>query len=380
MATFDEVCATLASRFRTRFPELEASLSTLVDGISNRRDVADYLDSLHANRTAILEYIADVIEIGERRAADVPQAVHTAARLAARSGVSLDAVLRRYSVGNAFVGDVLIEEAEHAGISAPDLRHLLHRQATTFDCLHEAVSEEYVREAKRRPTTMALRHDYIRGLLVGRLPSGEVELDYDLDGHHLGLMATGEGAHGVMRALAKGLDRRLLAGGRDEESAWACWLGGRSPLEPEQALQALGEIALDQVFVAVGEPGEGLSGWRLSHRQAKAALPIAERRGQHIVRYADVAVLASILLDDLGTISLRRLYLEPLESGRDGGQVARETLRAYFATERNISSTAAALCVDRGTVKNRLRGVEELFGRPLSDFATDLEIALRLAD
>jgi DNA-binding PucR family transcriptional regulator len=91
-------------------------------------------------------------------------------------------------------------------------------------------------------------------------------------------------------------------------------------------------------------------------------------------------VLASILRDDLGTISLRHLYLEPLESGRDGGKVARETLRAYFATERNISSTAATLGVDRRTVTNRIRAIEELFGRPLGDFATDLETALRLAD
>jgi DNA-binding PucR family transcriptional regulator len=207
-----------------------------------------------------------------------------------------------------------------------------------------------------------------------------VELDYDLDGHHIGLMVKGEGAHEVTRELAKRLDRRLLAGSFEEESVWACWLGGASRLRTEEALRALGEIDLDLVFVGVGEPGEGLSGWRLSHRQAKAALPIAERRGQHIVRYGDVAVLASILRDDLGTISLRHLYLEPLESGRDGGKVARETLRAYFATERNISSTAATLGVDRRTVTNRIRAIEDLFGRPLGDFATDLETALRLAD
>ena len=53
--------------------------------------------------------------------------------------------------------------------------------------------------------------------------------------------------------------------------------------------------------------------------------------------------------------------------------MARETLRAYFAAERNISSTAAALGVDRRTVTNRIRAIEELFGRPLKDCATELE-------
>ncbi|HET7510349.1 MAG TPA: helix-turn-helix domain-containing protein, partial [Solirubrobacterales bacterium] len=134
------------------------------------------------------------------------------------------------------------------------------------------------------------------------------------------------------------------------------------------------------VFVAVGEPGEGLAGWRFSHFQAKAALPIAERTGQPVVRYAEVALLAAVARDDLAETSLRQLYLAPLERARDGGKIARETLRAYFAAERNISSTAAALGVDRATVRNRLRAVEDLLGRPLQGSMPDLEIALQLDD
>jgi hypothetical protein len=381
--SLDEVSVTVASRLRARLPELEAGLANLIDAVSKPGEVPDstYLESLHGTRTAILENIIDVIEVGERRAPGIPPAVLASARLAARSGIAVDTVLRRYSAGNALFGDVLLEEAERAEVSSSDLRRLLHRQTTSFDRCLKAVSEEHAREAKSRPTTTTgWRYEYIEGLLAGRQPSRDVELDYDLDGHHIGLMARGEGAHEAVRELAKRLDRRLLAGRREGEPIWACWLGGRSPLEAERALRALGDIALDQVFVAVGEPGEGLPGWRLSHRQAKAALPIAEHRGQHVVRYADVAVLASILRDDLGATSLRKLYLEPLERARDGGKVGRETMRAYFAAERNISSTAAALGVDRRTVTNRIRAIEALFGRPLNEFATDLETALRLAD
>jgi DNA-binding PucR family transcriptional regulator len=191
-------------------------------------------------------------------------------------------------------------------------------------------------------------------------------------------MAKGEGAPEAMRALAAKLDRRLLAVPREEEPIWACWLGGRNALEAEQALQALGEISLDRVFVTVGEPGEGLPGWRLSHRQAKAALPIADRRGEPVLRYADVILEASILRDDLAAISLHQLYLEPLEEARDGGKVARETLRAYFAAERNVSSTAAVLGVDRRTITNRIRTIEEVLGRPLKDIGAELETALQL--
>jgi hypothetical protein len=381
--SLDEVSAVLASRLRTRLPELEAGLANLIEAVSSPGEVPDstYLESLHGTRTAILENIIDVIEVGERHAPGIPPAVLASARLAARSGIAVDTVLRRYSAGNALFGDILLEEAERAKVSSSDLRCLLHRQTTSFDRCLKAVSEEHAREAGSRPTTATgWRYEYIEGLLAGRQPSRDVELDYDLAGHHVGLMAKGEGAHEAVRELAKRVDRRLLAGRREGEPVWACWLGGGSPLEAERALRALGDINLDQVFVAVGEPGEGLPGWRLSHRQAKAALEIAERRGRHVARYADVAVLASILRDDLGATSLRRLYLEPLERARDGGKVARETMCAYFATERNVSSTAAALGVDRRTVTNRIRAVEELFGRPLNEFATDLETALRLVD
>jgi PucR-like helix-turn-helix protein/diguanylate cyclase with GGDEF domain len=381
--SFDEACSELASRLRSRRPELEAGLADLIGAISDPRDLADpnYLDSLPANRTAIVEYVVDVIEVGERRAPDVPPTVLASARWAARSGVALDTVLRRYSVGNAQFCEVLVEEAEHTGTSLSILRRLLRRQATVFDHMQEKVSEEYAREAKSRPTTTEeWRREYVKGLLAGRRPSDDVELGYDLDGHHLGMMARGEGADEMIRELAKRLDRRLLAGRREEEPVWACWLGGRHPLATEEVLQVLGNTLSGSFIVTVGEPGEGLSGWRFSHHQAKAALPIAERQGQSIVRYADVALQASILRDDLVTASLRQLYLEPLERARDEGKAARETLRAYFAAERNISSTAAALGVDRRTVTNRIRAIEDLFGRPLRDYATDLEIALRLAD
>ena len=46
------------------------------------------------------------------------------------------------------------------------------------------------------------------------------------------------------------------------------------------------------VSSAIGEPGKGLDGWRLTHRQAQAAMRIALRRPQRLTRYADVALLA----------------------------------------------------------------------------------------
>jgi hypothetical protein len=378
----DQVRAVLASRLRERLPELESAIATRVYAISDPWEVADpaYLQALNDAMSAAIEHRLAVLEVGERQAPAVPPALLAQARLDARDGIPLDTVLRRYFAGNALFGDFLVEEAEQAEVPNADLRPLLRAQVTLGDRLLAAVSAEHAREATSRPTSAGeRRRECVKRLLAGELVDHS-ELGYDLDAHHLALMAKGEGAQELVRELARRLDRRLLAVCREEEPIWACWLGGRRPLVADEALEALGGISSDGVFVTVGEPGERLSGWRFSHHQAKAALPIAERTGRSAIRYVDVALLASITRDDLAAATLRQHYLAPLEKARDGGKVARETLRAYFAAERNISSAAAALGVDRRTVRNRIRAIEELLDHPLEAFATDLEIALRLDD
>jgi DNA-binding PucR family transcriptional regulator len=112
--------------------------------------------------------------------------------------------------------------------------------------------------------------------------------------------------------------------------------------------------------------------------QAAAGLPIAIRSDKLAVRYADVALVASIVGDRLFAESLRDMYLLPLMGERDGGETLRSTLRAYFAAERNLSCAAAVLGVSRRTVANRLRSVEAKIGRPLGVVMTEIDAALRL--
>ena len=369
----------LAERLRGRLPELQAAIATRVYAISDPRDVTDpaYVEGLNAALAAAVEYRLEVLEVGERAASDVPAELLAQARLDARDRVPLDTVLRRYFAGNALFADFLAEEAEREGVPNAVLRNLLAAQATVGDRLLAAVSAEHAREAQVRPSgTAERRRESVKRLLAGEFVNHS-ELEYDLDAEHLGLMARGEGVEALLRELAKRLDRRLLLVQREEEPTWAGWLGGSRPIESADAARVLAELDPRGVVVALGEPGGGLAGWRFSHLQAKAALAPAERRGLTVARYADVAIEAAVLRDDLLAKSLRQLYLEPLDRMRDGGKVARETLRAYFAAERNISSTAAALGVDRRTVRNRIRAIEELVGRPLNVAAADLEIALR---
>jgi hypothetical protein len=375
--------AELAPRLRRRRGEIEQAILTRVYNVSEppRGGGPEYAEGLRDAVAAGIDYGIAAIEHGERGAPPIPDALLAQARLAARSGVNLDTVLRRYFAGHALLEDFLVDEAERAEPLEPTaLKRLLRSQASLVDGLLAAVSEAHAREADRRPRgTDARRALQIERLLAGELPDVS-ELGYDFAADHLGVLARGAEAAEALREAARDLDRRLLCLPREDGSLWA-WLGGREALDPRELAERLAARAPARGAFALGEPAQGLGGWRLTHQQARAALRVALRGPEPaIVRYGEVALLASVLQDDLAMASLRRLFLEPLEGERDGGWALRQTLRAYFDVERNVSSTAARLGVSWQTVKSRLEAVERLIGSPIAERGAELELALALAD
>lgn len=373
-----ELCCRLGER-RT---EIEQAALTRVYAIAEPIEAADpqYADGLRSAVSAALDYGFAAIEHGEREAPPVPTSLLAQARLAARNGVNLDTVLRRYFAGYTLFGDYLVQEAGgDPNLTGEELKRLLRAEAVFFDRLVVAVSEEYGREDKSRPEGSAQRREALVKRLLAGEPVDASKLGYELDAWHLSAVATGPDAEGVLRELLGALDCRMLLVGREEGEAWA-WMGARQRPDPADVGESGAAMDRPGISLAIGEPGRGLVGWRMSHRQAKAALTVAQRSTRSFARYAEVALIAAALQDELLSTSLRELYLAPLERQRDGGAALRRTLRAYFAAGRNVSSAAAALGVIRHTVTYRLRAAEELFGRLLDDCIPDIEVALRLAE
>lgn len=372
--------AELAERLRARREEIDEALRASVRSIADPGEVADpaYAEGLAAAIAAALEYGLAALEASAGRAPEVPIALIGQARLAARNRVGIDTVLRRYFAGYALLGDFLVEAGAELELPGATLKRLMRTQAAAFDRLLAAISEEHAREGRPSPPS-AERH---RLRLVQRLLAGEptdaAELRYPFEAHHLGLLCRGPKAEELARELAAGADRSLLAVRPDPETLWT-WLGGIRPLDASELSELAARRAPADTVIAIGEPGEGLGGWRLTHRQAAAALPVASRGPEPIVRYADVALFAAARQDELLAVSLRRLYLEPLEAARDGGEIARKTLRAYIACDRNASSAAAAIGVSRNTIAQHLRAIEAAIGTSISSCAPQLEVALHLA-
>lgn len=381
--SFEEVRAGVVERLRSQRAEIEETIYIHVrDAVPDRLEDGDteYAVGLRVAVIAAVDYGLMGIEHGEDWAGSIPSAVIAQAGRAARAGVGLDTVLLRYIAGYTLLEDFVMSEAESlCSGSGATLRHLRRTHASLLGRLTSAIADEYRQELERTGRSLGQRlAERVQRLLIGE-PVDTAELGYELDAWHLGVIATGAKAEKAVKALAAELGRQLLLVPRGEEAVWA-WLGDQRRLAIADVGRVLLAKARTDVSLAIGEPGRGVNGFRLTHRQAQAALLVALRRPRGLTRYADVALLAFALRDEALARSLVDIYLSPLDGHRRGSPVLRQTLRAYFAAERNASSAAAALGVARHTVENRIRKVEERLGRLLPTCLAEMEVALRLEE
>ncbi len=204
-------------------------------------------------------------------------------------------------------------EAEHGGGDAIGpaqrgaVRVALRAQAVVLDRLLGAVTRAYEQEQQRAGRSLGQRRAArVRGLLKsGLLGAGEPEhgsgddpgcdLDYALEGWHVGVIAVGVRAERAerdgwvgqperaVRELAEGVGCRLLCVEQDEgECVWA-WLGAgeRLMLADVEGIVSSAIVSVadrrsesasgagEGVLFALGEPSEGFQGWCVTHLQAR---------------------------------------------------------------------------------------------------------------
>lgn len=92
------------------------------------------------------------------------------------------------------------------------------------------VTEEHRRESARlNRTSRSRRFERIQCLLAGE-SIDVTDLDYEIDGFHLGVVGTSLEVEGTVQRLASGMNLRLLSVAADDGKLWA-WLGSRRPIE-----------------------------------------------------------------------------------------------------------------------------------------------------
>ncbi|WP_183093820.1 PucR family transcriptional regulator [Nocardioides stalactiti] len=262
------------------------------------------------------------------------------------------------------------------------------RASRWLDASVEKSVDLFQAEADRqRQGAVAQRLDAVRDILAGR-GTDPKELSARLGGHPMSGFHTALVLHtddvdnvpdlaAVAAELARPFGVRPLVahpGGRD---LWA-WLATRDVPD----LAALGDLAPGPaqrgITVAVGEPAEGVGGFRLSHHEAREAqrVAFALTSPAAVTRYADVELLAVMTASPEAARRFVARTLGPLTEPGETAARLRQTLGALLAAG-SVDEAATRLSVHKNTIRYRVNQAEELLGRRAYDAPTETELALR---
>lgn len=289
-------------------------------------------------------------------------------------GMPLDELLRGYTAGNAVISRFVARECR--GLPPEALTYSIEVQSRVADALIGGLSAEYARQSAllQRSETGRVSGEVER-LLAGE-PFADEVIRYRLDGWHLAGVVAGVRAEQAIRVVAERLGCELLVVPRGAETFWAWW-GGRRRIAFETAEKVVEDVR-GRSWFALGECREGRDGFCGSHREARLAADVAVRSGDARVVRGSGAILVAVLLRDRDAAHLFvDSHLGALKELKDW-PVMRATLEAYFEAGGTLGGAAAALGVDRHTIRRRLKRIEEAMGRSLSSAWAETEVALRV--
>jgi hypothetical protein len=338
-------------------------------------------ERLRATIAQLLDYSLDAISASGHSYPPVPYLAKAEARRAARSGVSLGLVMRRYIAAHSRLGDYVLDEATRVGLAsdAPTMHDLRRIQETLLEHLTATVEQAYNGEGQQIGRTPTQR----RAVTVRRLLNEEpatteelIALRYEINHNwHVGVVAEGEKPGQTIGTVRAGLGCELLEIAAGADLVWA-WFGSERTIPARRLGAQLSKQC--HLRLTFGEPRRGLDGFRRTHAEALAAQLVVRNRAMSMIHCADVTLDAALLANPLLFRLHQETYLTPLDGLRNKGQIARATLSAYFACEQNIVSTSHRLNVSRKTVENRLQQITAVLKLPLHACIPELQVALRL--
>ncbi len=292
---FARTRAGLVERLRARRFEIEETIFARVrDGAFDPAGTGDaeYVEGLRAAVVAVVHYGLTGIERGEAYSAVVPSVALAQARRAARAGVGLDTVLRRYVAGHALLEDFVMQEADTSAFIGrrTAVRRVLETSASLLDRLIPSITSTYMQELEpavcpsaRRSHASANpeRRQQGRERAGSGASSGQVALEQSIR---------------IMQALVEVLAERGFAGatiglvvGRARISTrtfYQCYDG------LEECLIAIMDTALEEAVALVSRELQGVGCWQDGVRSALAAMLSHFDREPALARVCIVETLA----------------------------------------------------------------------------------------
>lgn len=384
--------------------ELDDVARSLTDTIHEHLDELDdelWVDTLHSVRSnlgLLTTMLGEGVE--PSRAAPPPEALAYAKEYA-RRGLPFELLQRAYRTAQAAFSRMWLERLR---VTAPGPDAFAESVGFFNDWLFSWI------EALERQLTgvyMAERERWVRGSAAARAEQVRAVLDggaldvadagrrlgYELRRRHLAYVVwgddaapdDGDGSFGEMERIAAAVAEAV--GSRSQLAValgrhLACWTAlGAGASAADLPARLDGAAGGASLRVAAGLPGEGLEGFRRSHRESLLARRAAEALGQsgRCISYEQVAldVLLTHDVDEARRFARRRLGALAGD-GEQSRRVAR-TLAAFLEEGSSFARTARRLGVHENTVAYRIRRAEELLGHRVAERQLELQVALRLS-
>jgi hypothetical protein len=394
----DQLLATISGALLPRIGELAGAMTDRI--LAEEGDLSTDPAIVEALSESVLANVTTVLRVFESRADSepltAPDAAVRYARLLAQRGVPISSLLRAYRLGQAGFHQVVIEQIGAHDLSARTVAAAAERlSAVAFDYV-DRISEDVVAVYQQERdgwvrSRAAARSSRVMALLQSSSPdAGDAEraLGYRLGQAHVGVVAwiaasvpPGERLPRLERAVARlaadaGCLSPPLHVAADETTLWA-WLPRTIP----GPFQIAAPPADSSVFLAIGEPGSGLEGFRVTHRQAKQAqvvalaADVATRR--RVTSWADVGPIALMCIDRDALAGWVQHTLGDLAAADGGTTRLRETLLTFLATGGSYTSSAKLLHLHKNTVQYRVRKAQDSLAQPLETHRLQIEMALQ---
>lgn len=398
-----EIIARLGGRLGDITRSLQQHVLTEVSEFRDDTQLAQLLkDSVEQNVDTVFTAIRHGIPIEN---VEPPTAALEHARRLAQRGVSANALIRSYRLGQQKLLNIVLDEVRATDLDPRRSLDVFQQITTTtfsyIDWISQQVIAAYQAEHDRwletQNTTRTVR---IRELLDAEVVDADAvstEIGYPLRRVHLAVVASYPQTHHgdelvrmerFVRELAECLESKghPLFIAADRLTGWG-WI----PLAAETApgavecVRRLATTYQQPPSLAVGDPLPGVDGFRRSHRQALGAHAVAIAAGpdaQQIVTNDDPGLSAAALLGE--NVQAARAWvgevLGPLASATESDERLRETLRVFLQTGSSYKAAAAELHLHFNSVRYRVQRAEQRRGRPITTDRLDVEIALLLCN
>ncbi|WP_232006658.1 CdaR family transcriptional regulator [Mycobacterium sp. 1245805.9] len=354
-----------------------------------------------ASCEAILRQIAQCIEIGDDPSQfDLAPPTSVIARSGVQRNIPLNELVRSVRLGQQETWQWLFERIAAAPADEHDRALDLATNLLFAFCDALLVQAERLYEIEREAWlrgAAAVRAAAVDDILAEREDDPQrasKRLRYDLNRHHVGvsiwLDATRDAAD-AQSALTEAL--RQLAGAVPTQSslihpagsmAIAAWLSRPQPFTAAEldGAHICGNARLAEgVWVAIGEPGWGIGGFRRTHSEASHAHRVGSLlgdRADRVTRYRDVAVAALASADGEHAVAFVKRILGPLAANDEATYRVATTLAVYLEENRSPAKAAKRLTVHPNTVSYRVNQAEGFLGRSVDTNTLDLSVALAL--